>query len=122
MELAETTLATIGKGSEDGEEARRKCTDCLEMGTANWKVMVASILKAEKARKQMPSENVKEAGSWFWDSGSSKEASAEDVRRWEREAKMVEAKMQQMRALSLTEEERRKAQGSGMGALKGVFG
>ena len=30
--------------------------------------------------------------------------------------------MQQMRALALTEEERRKAHGPGMGALKGVFG
>ena len=122
VELAETTLATIAKGSEDGEEARRKCTECLEMGTTNWKVMVESILKAEKARKQKPSEKVKEAGSWFWGSGSSKEASADDISRWEREAKMIEAKMQQMRALALTEQERRKAQGPGMGALRGVFG
>lgn len=122
VELAETTLAIIAKGSEDGEEARRKCTECLEMGTANWKVMVESMLREEKARKQAPSEKVKDKGSWLWGNGSSTEETVEDVDRWEREAKMVDAKIQQMRALAMTEEERRKAQGPGMGVLRGVFG
>ena len=122
VELAETTLATIAKGSEDGEEARRKCTECLEMGTANWKVMVENMLREEKARKQAPSGKVEGNGSWLWGNGSSTEETAEDVNRWEREAKMVDAKMQQMRALAMTEDERRKAQGPGMGVLRGVFG
>ena len=122
VELAETTLVTIANGSVEEQETRRKCTECLEMGTANWKMMVDSMLKEEKARKQRPVEKTKERASWFWGSRSTKDEGFEDIEKWEREAKVVERKFQGMRARAMTEEDRQIAQGAGMGVLRGFFG
>ena len=121
VELAETTLASIPSGDEEGE-ARMKCTECLEMGVTNWKYMVDTMLREGKAREQELSGMAKKTGSWFGGNSTSNVEATDNVSRWEREAKMVDSKMQDIRASATAEEERRRVMGEGMGVLRGVFG
>lgn len=120
VELAETTLASIPSGNEE-KEARKKCTDCLEMGTTNWKMMVDHMLKYEKTRKPKLPGAMRETGSWFWGRSTSKAEVSEDVSRWEREAAIVDSKMRAMRAAAISEEERQRVQGFGTEVLKRMF-
>ncbi|KAG7007706.1 hypothetical protein G7Y79_00008g023440 [Physcia stellaris] len=121
VELAETTLAEIPNGNEE-KEARKKCTECLEMGTTNWKMMVDRMLKDEKARKQKLPEAMRDTGSWFWGKSTSKEKDSEDVGRWEREAALVDSKVRAMMAIAISEEVKQRVPGSGIDMLKQIVG
>ena len=122
VELAETTLASVPTGDEEDEEAKMKCTECLEMGVTNWKYMVDAMVREEKAREQELSGMAVKIGSWFGSNSTSIVEVEDNVSRWEREAKMVDSRMQVIRASAITEEERRRAMGGGMGVLRALFG
>ncbi|CAF9930933.1 MAG: hypothetical protein HETSPECPRED_007750 [Heterodermia speciosa] len=121
VELAEMMLASIPSGDED-EEARVKCADCFRVGVTNWKYMVESMLREEQAREKELSEMAKKKASWFWGNSTSNAEAPDNISRWEREASMVDSRMQDIKAGAKTEEERRRAMGIGMGVLRGVFG
>lgn len=122
VDLAETTLASIPSGYEEEEEARMKCTQCLETGVTNWKYMVDAMLREEKAREQELSEMAKKPGSRFWGNSTSNVEAADNVSRWERETEMVDSRMQDIRALAAAEEERRRRKVEGMGVVSTFLG
>lgn len=118
VELAETTLASISERKGGEKEARAKCSQCLETGMENWRVMVKQMMKEEKERKQSGPGKVLLAtkkGSWFWGGAEEQDQAKADEGRWERELEMVEKKLRKVREMVMQEEE--KAQIEGRGAL-----
>ncbi|MCJ1411957.1 hypothetical protein MMC19_006049 [Ptychographa xylographoides] len=94
--------------------ARQRCTECLLSSMANWKLMVATLKAQESAKNAAASMPPRPTNGWFW-SGSSEDEEGED--KWEREAKMVEAKSREIESLIRSE-----GWTSGHGAGSGVLG
>jgi len=97
VDLAEATLVSAGEGDE---QARNKCSECLAVGMDNWSTMVAKMLKDER-RATPPTEQ--KTGSWFWGSGPDVEGAA----RWEREARLVDARLGRVQRLLNKEADRK---------------
>lgn len=106
VDLAEATLLSV---QEDDEEARDQCSECLAVGMDNWSTMVAKMLKNE--RQTTPAARQK-TGSWFWGSGPEVEGPA----RWERESRLVDARLGRVQRL-LSKEADRRANSGGMSAM-----
>lgn len=102
VDLAEETLVSTEK---DDEEARNRCSECLAVGMDNWSIMVAKMLKDER---QAAAAKEQKTGSWFWGSGGE----AENAARWERESRLVEARLGRVQRL-LDKEADRKANSGG---------
>lgn len=121
VELAETTLDGI-KGKSEEEEARKKCGDCLAVGMENWRAMVKRMMEVEGEGRGASGERGVEQEkkkSWLWGAKPVK-TQMQDTGRWERELKMVETKLKEMKDLVAQEEE--KAQLQGRGALATLLG
>lgn len=102
VDLAEETLVSVEK---DDEEARNRCSECLAVGMDNWSIMVRKMLKDER---QAAATKEQKTGSWFWGSGGEVESAA----RWERESRLVEARLGRVQRL-LDKEADRKANSGG---------
>ncbi|MCJ1226138.1 hypothetical protein MMC12_002787 [Toensbergia leucococca] len=97
VDIAEATLASI---DQHDPEARKRCSECLEVGMDNWSKMVGRMLKDELARELQPKE--KEGGSWSWGSAAREKHEG----RWEREAKLIEERAVRVKRLLAREEQR----------------
>ena len=104
VDLAKSVLQS--PEARDDREARKRCSECLEVGMGNWSKMVARMLREEKA-----SSKVQQGGKvgWLW--GSSTDADADAEGRWEREAKLVEEREKEVRNLLAVEERRKSSNG-----------
>ncbi|KAL8823574.1 MAG: hypothetical protein Q9191_005737 [Dirinaria sp. TL-2023a] len=112
VELAETTLSTLNSvkpGSEkESTEARKKCSQCVETGTENWRLMVQTMLREEKRRKAgSPVEVAKKKAKTSWLLGGNHQSTENDEGegRWERELAMVESKLTGLREAAWKEQE-----------------
>lgn len=124
VELAETTLDSIKFRPGQEKEARRKCSECLETGMENWNAMVKIMVNKEKERKASGVvKAVEQPSKWFWGGGAGKREVREEgeVERWERELKMVEKKLREVKEMVMEQEEKEKIEGRGvLGTLLGV--
>lgn len=102
VDLAESILV-----SADGrdEEARDKCSECLAVGMDNWLTMVSKLQKDE--RRATPQSAEKASGHWFRSSNTT----ADGEGRWDREAKVVDARLDSVRRLMSKETDRKESKG-----------
>ena len=120
VELAETTLASISHRKAEEKQARVKCSQCLETGMENWRIMVKQMMKEEEQHKASGLEKaVEKKGDWFWGDGEKIEEEQE-AGRWEKELKMVERKLREVKELVMQEEE--KAQVEGRSVIATILG
>ena len=97
VDVAEATLLSVDPLDE---LAREKCSECLAVGMDNWLTMVSKLLKDER-QAGAASQRIA-TGSWFWGSNT-----AADEGRWERESKVVDARLDSVRRLLDREAERK---------------
>lgn len=104
VDLAEETF--ISADARD-EEAREKCSECLAVGMDNWLAMVSKLLNDERQAAAAAGSARKPTGNWFWGNSDV----AEEEGRWEREARVVDARLDSVRRLLSQEADRKEIQG-----------
>ena len=102
VDLAEATLTSVDQGDE---ETRDKCSECLAVGMNNWSTMVASLLKIDQQAEA--GKQLKASSSWLWGSSTT----IEDKARWERESRLVDARLENVRRLLTREADRKSRKG-----------
>ena len=91
--LAEKTLRDVLANSAhtpDGNEAKKRCSECLDVAMGNWTKMVDRMVREE--REEQAGRSKSKGGSWFW-------GSEEGGGRWEIERRIVEERERDVGAL-----------------------
>ena len=100
VDLAEATITSADKNDE---EARDKCSECLAVGMENWSGMVAKLLKEERRAKA--EKQPKTSSNWLWGSSTA----VKDEEKWEREAQLVDERLENVRRLLSREADRKES-------------
>lgn len=103
VDLAEATLVAADPRDE---EARDKCSECLAVGMDNWLTMISKLVKDERQATNTGTRQ-KPSSGFFW--GSS--AAADEEGRWERDPKVVDARLDSVRQLLNKEANRKESKG-----------
>ena len=93
VELAEKTLQGVLDSpvdTLDAQEAKKRCSECLEVGMKNWAKMVDRMVREEQEDHARRSESQGKSGSSASEVGKS---------RWEVERRVVEERKQSLRVL-----------------------
>lgn len=109
VDLAEIVLSSAPR---DEQDARTRCSECLEVGMGNWSKMVNKLLKEEREKNSPTKQESGRSGNWFWVGNST---AAKQDGSWQQEARLVEEKMKSVSHLFREEQSRREAAGSTSG-------
>lgn len=93
VDLAEKTLQGVLDKSVtqlDAHEAKKRCSECLEVGMGNWAKMVDRMVKVEQEEHARRSKSQGKSGLWATEAGES---------RWEVERRVVDEKKRSVRIL-----------------------
>ncbi|KAI9813500.1 MAG: hypothetical protein M1832_006298 [Thelocarpon impressellum] len=96
VDTAEATLNLPPTGLD--REALEKCSECLDVGLANWRTMVGKLAREEQHAPGANSGGSSSSGWGFWTT-----AERADRARWEREMEVVEERRRRVKAMRLDE-------------------
>ena len=103
VDLAEETVNSV---TNDDQNFKRRCTECLAIGMDNWDKMIQKMRQDERQGKFGTQK--KSGGNWFWGQSAANDTAEEG--KWEREAKNVDERLRSVRRLVAMEEDRQQAQ------------
>ena len=101
VDLAEETLASVGASEED-QEARTKCAQCLSAGMENWSTMVERMLEDERAA-EAASGKEGNTPKYLWGGGNN---GTDNQNRWEGEARVVDTRSRRIKRMLVSEQDR----------------
>ena len=101
VDVSENTLLSLNKTDT---EARRKCSECLEVGLENWSTMVRQMIESKQTEISSKREKANNGWGWFWNRDSAKEDEIEESR-WQRDEAFVEERKKRVSRLLEKESE-----------------
>lgn len=93
VDLSEKTLQEVldkPVNPSDAREAKKRCSECLEVGLGNWAKMVDRMVREEHEEHARKTKSQGTSGSWAPEAGES---------RWEVERRLVDERKRSVRAL-----------------------